>query len=145
MSARNVCWPYSRSRPHSKRSMLTMLVSKGTWTPQERFCHVFISWALIILLSCIRDFANKLSMAIISNSNSVLQGIDLSHNLIEDRGTHNFTFSFVLSIFPVYFIQHTFFFGFSSTLFYFFSALHAGITSLCGFLAKVRQGQRFTR
>ncbi|XP_059352193.1 F-actin-uncapping protein LRRC16A-like isoform X2 [Daphnia carinata] len=46
------------------------------------------------------DFANKLSMAIISNSNSSLHGIDLSHNLIEDRG----------------------------------------ITSLCGFLAKVRQG-----
>ncbi|XP_046651489.1 F-actin-uncapping protein LRRC16A-like isoform X2 [Daphnia pulicaria] len=46
------------------------------------------------------DFANKLSMAIISNSNSSLHGIDLSHNLIEDRG----------------------------------------IASLCGFLAKVRQG-----
>ena len=32
------------------------------------------------------DFANKLSMAILSNTNSSLQGLDLSHNLIEDRG-----------------------------------------------------------
>lgn len=33
-----------------------------------------------------RDFANKFSMAIISNSNSSIHGLVLSHNLIEDRG-----------------------------------------------------------
>lgn len=35
------------------------------------------------------EFANKLSAAITSNSNSCIHGLDLSHNLIEDRGaTH---------------------------------------------------------
>ena len=33
-----------------------------------------------------REFANKLSAAIISNSSSCIHGLDLSHNLIEDRG-----------------------------------------------------------
>jgi len=46
------------------------------------------------------DFANKLSMAIISNTNSSLQGLDLSHNLIEDRGA-----SHLLSIYHKYFVR----------------------------------------
>ncbi|KAK4023692.1 hypothetical protein OUZ56_009091 [Daphnia magna] len=59
------------------------------------------------------DFANKLSMAIISNSNSSLHGIDLSHNLIEDRGTHtlhvcyfSFLFLAVLTILFIYLFFH---------------------------------------
>lgn len=52
-------------------------------------------------------------MAIISNSNSSLHGIDLSHNLIEDRGTHTldvcyfaFLFLAVLTILFIYLFFH---------------------------------------
>lgn len=37
--------------------------------------------------SVLRDFAHKLSLALISNANTMLQTIDLSHNTIEDKGT----------------------------------------------------------
>lgn len=35
-----------------------------------------------------RDFAHKLSLALISNANTILQTIDLSHNTIEDKGKY---------------------------------------------------------
>ena len=65
----------------------------------------------------LRDFANKLSMAIISNSNSSLHGIDLSHNLIEDRGTN--TFSRTLSCLSL-FLSFCFFFFAILTSFWIF-------------------------
>lgn len=33
-----------------------------------------------------REFANKLSLALLSNSNIPLQKLDLSHNPLEDKG-----------------------------------------------------------
>lgn len=35
-----------------------------------------------------RDFAHKLSLALISNANTILQTIDLSYNTIEDKGKY---------------------------------------------------------
>lgn len=35
-----------------------------------------------------RDFAHKLSLALISNANTMLQTIDLSYNTIEDKGKY---------------------------------------------------------
>lgn len=41
----------------------------------------------INLVSFCRDFAHKLSLALIANGNTLLHTIDLSNNLIEDKGS----------------------------------------------------------
>lgn len=67
-----------------------MLALKGTLDSLVKLRHgIYVS---VFFLTSFRDFANKLSMAIISNSNSSLHGIDLSHNLIEDRGMNENTY-----------------------------------------------------
>lgn len=35
---------------------------------------------------CFRDFAHKLSLSLISNTNTSLHTLDLSNNMIEDKG-----------------------------------------------------------
>ena len=41
---------------------------------------------LIFFMISFREFANKLSLALLSNSNIPLQKLDLSHNPLEDKG-----------------------------------------------------------
>ncbi|XP_070167015.1 F-actin-uncapping protein LRRC16A isoform X3 [Polyergus mexicanus] len=62
--------------------------------PLERLLHVMrrslsIQELYLDNLGIKWDFAHKLSLALISNANTMLQTIDLSHNMIEDKGaTH---------------------------------------------------------
>jgi len=43
-----------------------------------------------ICLGFCRDFAQKLSAALSYNTNSQVHTLDLSHNMIEDKGTFKF-------------------------------------------------------
>ncbi|XP_018349807.1 PREDICTED: F-actin-uncapping protein LRRC16A isoform X4 [Trachymyrmex septentrionalis] len=59
--------------------------------PLERLLHVMrrslsIQELYLDNLGIKWDFAHKLSLALISNANTMLQTIDLSHNMIEDKG-----------------------------------------------------------
>ncbi|XP_034195386.1 capping protein regulator and myosin 1 linker 1 leucine rich repeat protein isoform X2 [Osmia lignaria lignaria] len=59
--------------------------------PLERLLHVMrrslsIQELYLDNLGIKWDFAHKLSLALISNANTILQTIDLSHNTIEDKG-----------------------------------------------------------
>ncbi|XP_072744618.1 F-actin-uncapping protein LRRC16A isoform X4 [Anoplolepis gracilipes] len=60
--------------------------------PLERLLHVMrrslsIQELYLDNLGIKWDFAHKLSLALISNANTMLQTIDLSYNMIEDKGT----------------------------------------------------------
>lgn len=50
---------------------------------------MYFQWCIInviVLVFSFREFANKLSLALLSNSNIPLQKLDLSHNPLEDKG-----------------------------------------------------------
>lgn len=47
---------------------------------------VIIWYSLLQLVNAFRDFANKLAVSLLANESSALHSLDLSNNLIEDRG-----------------------------------------------------------
>lgn len=62
----------------------------------ERILHVLrrSSWLEELHLESLglrADFLHKLAVSVITNNNPALKNIDLSHNVIEDKGNYNLT------------------------------------------------------
>lgn len=71
---------------------------KSSKTPFENAFTLQIILKLFSSILYSRDFAHKLSLALIANGNTLLHTLDLSNNLIEDKGK-NFLGIFCIELF----------------------------------------------